>query len=78
VLERQSPLPFVPVDHRKHHAALKHLSLEVGSMLFLNPLYLKRSSVPCRSEALSAASAPRTASYIVVRLSFVNAAQFIE
>jgi hypothetical protein len=34
VLERQSPLSFVPVDHRKHHAALKHLSLEVGSMPF--------------------------------------------
>jgi hypothetical protein len=52
---------------------LSILSLEVG-----NPLYLKRGSVPCHSEALSAASAPRTASYIVVRLSFVNAAQFIE
>ena len=36
-------------------------------------LTLKRDSSPCSSAASSAANAPRTASYIMVRLSFVNA-----
>jgi hypothetical protein len=61
VLERQFPLPFVQSITGNIMPRLSISARELGSMLFPNPFYLKRGSVPCRSAALSAASAPRTA-----------------
>ena len=73
--ELQLLLTLVPIYGFEHHAALEHLSLEIGRGFFHSgvSLTLNLGSPPCRSIASSAANAPRTASYIMVRLSFVNA-----
>jgi hypothetical protein len=79
-LERQRPLALVPVDNREHHAALEHLRLEIPGMFFpfgcvanLETWFIARASA-----ASSATKTPLIASYIMVRLSLVNAAQFIK
>ena len=71
--ERQPVLPIVPIDNFENHPAFKHLDLKIGGVL-----------LPCRRIAHlkfrifaltldRVVGAPRTASYIMVRLSFVNA-----
>ena len=71
-----APLALMPIDNREHHAALEHLRLQIRGMIFPfdRVANLKRGSLPSFSAASSAAIAPLIASYIMVRLSLVNAA----
>ena len=67
-------LAFVPIDDVENHPAFKHLGLEIGRLFLpVRGVADLEFRPPWRSAASSAASAPRAASYIKVRLSFVNA-----
>jgi hypothetical protein len=72
----QLRLIFCPVDHVEKHPAFEHFLFEIGGVCFFHSGVSRTRNwvaIPCRFNASSAARAPRTASYIMVRLSFVNA-----
>jgi hypothetical protein len=75
LLKRQRRLILRPVDDLEKHSPLDHFGLEIGRVLFPVRCLATRNLVspPCALVASSDASAARTASYIMVRLSFVNA-----
>jgi hypothetical protein len=73
--DRVFPLLLGPIDDFEKHSALEHLGFKVGCVLF--PIrclaHEERGLDICCLRASSAAKAPRTASYIMVRLSSVKA-----
>ena len=75
VPERQLSLALEPINHFEKHSSFEHLTLEIGRVLLpIGRLANSESWLAARfSAASSAAKAPRMASYIKVKLSFVKA-----
>ena len=74
-LKWQRRLTIRPIDHLEHHPALKQFGFEVSRVLLP---FCSLSNAKCciptiPLQRVVGISAPRTPSYITVRLSFVNA-----